>query len=252
MRFRRLLPDPAEVELAALLETVDLGARAPAGRPYVVVNFVASADGRAAFQGKSGTLADEGDREVFHGLRTLVDAVLVGTGTLRVESYGRLARQPARRAQRAARGLAPDPLAVVVTRSGDLPTGAPLLDDPSSTLIAYTGVPVATPDVAARVEVVELDPLTPAGALAHLRQAHGVSSVLCEGGPTLTSALLADGVVDELFLTLSPRLVGGGAEPTVTVGAPLAGLAELELVWALERASFLFLRYRVRRPSSST
>lgn len=246
MRFHRLRPDPADVELADELAGVDLGAEAPPDRPYVVVNFVASVDGRAAFQGRSGALGDEADREVFHGLRTMVDAVLVGPGTLRTEHYGRLAARPERRAQREARGLAPDPLAVVVSRSGNLPWDAPLLDDAASTFIAYTHAGVEAPSVAARVEVVPLEPVTFAGALAHLRSHHGVSSVLCEGGPTVTSAMLGEGVVDELWLTLSPNLVGGGTEPTVTVGAPLAELARLDLVWALERESFMFLRYRLR------
>jgi riboflavin-specific deaminase-like protein len=246
MRFHRLLPDPAEVELDDLLAGVDLGAQAPANRPYVIVNFVASVDGRAAYQGRSGALGDEGDRQVFHGLRTLADAVLVGSGTLRTERYGRLAARPERRAQREARGLAADPLAVVVTRSGHVPWDAPLLDDPNSTFVCFTATPVQAPDVAARVEAVELRPVTFGGALAHLRSHHGVRSVLCEGGPTITSAMLGEGVVDELWLTLSPHLVGGGAEPTVTAGAPLPELAGLDLVWALERESFMFLRYRLR------
>jgi riboflavin-specific deaminase-like protein len=246
MRFRRLLPDPAEVELADQLAGVDFGAEALPGRPYVVVNFVASVDGRAAYHGRSGALGDEGDREVFHGLRTLADAILVGPGTLRTERYGRLAARPERRAEREARGLAPDPLAVVVTRSGQVPWDAPLLDDPSSTFICFTGTPVEPPEVAARVECIDLRPATFAGALAHLRSRHGVRSVLCEGGPTVTSAMLGEGVVDELWLTLSPHLVGGGNEPTVTAGAPLAELARLDVAWALERESFMFLRYRLR------
>ncbi|HEY2636975.1 MAG TPA: dihydrofolate reductase family protein [Solirubrobacteraceae bacterium] len=245
MIFRRLHPDPAEVTPAEQFDPVDLGALAPAGRPYVVVNFVASLDGRAAFRGRSGPLNDEADTEIFHTLRTLADAVLVGTGTLRAERYGRLAARPERREQRVARGLAPDPLAVVITRSGDVPGDIPLLADPASTLVVYTGAELAPPAAAARVEVVRLTHATPTAALAHLRTEVGVRSVLCEGGPTLTAALLAGGLVDELFLTLSPRLTGGGDEPAVTRGPELAELAEAELVWALERESFMFLRYRV-------
>jgi riboflavin biosynthesis pyrimidine reductase len=134
MVFRRLCPDAAEVELADQLGGVDLAAAAPAGRPYVIANFVASLDGRAAFRGRSGTLGDEGDRDLFHGLRTLPDAVMVGTGTLRAERYGRIAARPERRAAREARGLAPDPPLVVVTRSGDLPTEARLFGDADSTV----------------------------------------------------------------------------------------------------------------------
>lgn len=245
MIFRRLHPDAGEVELADALDEVDFGAAAPPDRPYVAVNFVASLDGRAAFHGRSGTLASEADKEMFHGLRTLVDAVLVGTGTLRTERYGRLARRPERRAEREARGLAADPLAVVVTRSGDIPADIPLLEDPNSTLVLYTGGALEPPTAKARVELVGMRPATFSGALAHLRAEHGARSVLCEGGPRITGALLAEGLVDELFLTVSPRLTGGGNEPTVTVGPELDELAEAELVWALEHESFMFLRYRV-------
>jgi riboflavin biosynthesis pyrimidine reductase len=71
--------------------------------------------------------------------------------------------------------------------------------------------------------------------------------VLCEGGPKVNSALLAEGLVDELFLTVAPTLVGG--TPSVTlVRGPLLGVpAELELVWCLEAGGFLFLRYALRR-----
>src|SRR5207248_3138961 len=83
-------PEEASVEVLDLLAGMHLGDRAGEGRPYTAVNFVTSADGRAAFRGRSGALGDEADRELFHGLREQVDAVMVGTGTLRTERCGRL------------------------------------------------------------------------------------------------------------------------------------------------------------------
>jgi len=62
----------------------------PAERPYTFVNFVASLDGRATVSGRSAPLSDPGDRALFHVLREAVDAVMAGTGTLRVERYGRV------------------------------------------------------------------------------------------------------------------------------------------------------------------
>jgi riboflavin biosynthesis pyrimidine reductase len=70
----------------------------------------------------------------------------------------------------------------------------------------------------------------------------GVRAVICEGGPTLHGSLQAAGLVDELFLTIAPKLVGGGA-PNILEGA-LAGVAELELAWLLEQDGELFARYR--------
>jgi riboflavin biosynthesis pyrimidine reductase len=75
-----------------------------------------------------------------------------------------------------------------------------------------------------------------------------VRSVLCEGGPTLNASLLPYGLVDELFLTISPTLAGGADALTIVAGAPLPELVELELLWALEDGGELYLRYRVKRP----
>ena len=78
---------------------------------------MATVDGAATVAGRTAPMSDAADRQLFHQLRTRVDAVLVGAGTVRAERYGRLVRDAGRREQRAARGLEPDPLAVVVSRS---------------------------------------------------------------------------------------------------------------------------------------
>jgi riboflavin biosynthesis pyrimidine reductase len=246
MDFARLHPAPATVDLLALLDELRLAERAPAERPYVIANFVSSADGRATFCGRSGPLGDDGDHAVFHGLRERVDAVLAGTVTLQAERYGRLVRTPERVERRIARGLPPTPLLCVIARSGALPTDLPLLEDPESVVIVYTGAPV-TIAAPATVEVTQIDPaeLTPLTVLRRLRSDYGVRSVLCEGGPTLFGALVHAGVVDELFLTVAPKLVGGGTGPAITAGPELPDLAEMGLEWVLERAGSLYLRYRI-------
>jgi riboflavin biosynthesis pyrimidine reductase len=246
VRFRRLLPDAAEVDAADQLAGLGLGERAPAGRPWVVANFVMAADGRAAFRGESAPLGSDGDREVFHRLRTQVDAVLAGTGTVATETYNRLARQAERRAQREADGLAADPWLLQVTRSGSVPWEAPLFRDPAQPVLVLSGEEVRVPDgVTAPVTVEGVAGGSLAAALEVARRRHGIASVLCEGGPRVLAALLAEGCVDELFLTLAPRLTGGGDEPGVTEGPLLPDPAGLDLVWALERDGFLFLRYAV-------
>src|ERR1035441_9345244 len=104
MDFRQLLPDSASVQASELLSGLRPGSHAPAGRPYTVANFAASADGHATFAGRSRKLGDDGDREIFHGLREQVDAVLAGTETLRTERYGRIIPDAARRGRRVAAG----------------------------------------------------------------------------------------------------------------------------------------------------
>jgi riboflavin-specific deaminase-like protein len=222
--------------------------RAPAERPYVLANMVGSVDGRATVGGKSGGLGNEADRQLFHALREQVDAVLVGTGTLRAERYGPFIRDPERRARREAAGLAPNPIGCVATRSMMLPDDIALFEDPASTIAVYTSADAEPPDVAARLEVTRLpaELLTMTNALELLRADHGARSVLCEGGPTILGALLAEGLVDELFLSLAPRLVAGYG-PSVVEGPELPEPAELDRAWVLESEGVLFLRYLVNR-----
>ncbi len=217
MEFRQLLPEPAAVEVAALVASADLRALAGEDRPYTVANFISSADGRAAFHGRSGALGDPADRDLFHGLREQVDAVFAGTGTLRAERYGPLVRDPEGRRRREQAGRSPEPLACVVTRSGEVPSDIPLFTSPESQIVLFSSVPVDLGECKAQVELVQLDPaeLTLTTVLGRLRSDFGVASLLCEGGPTVFGALLQERLVDELFLTIAPKLVGGGTSPTI-------------------------------------
>jgi riboflavin-specific deaminase-like protein len=247
--LHQLFPEPGRVSVRELLERLNLFASALTDRPYTVVNFVASADGHAAFRGRSRWLSDDADRELFHGLREHVDAILVGTGTLRAERYGRMVRDPERRRRRAASGLAPEPLSCVFSRSGDIPTDIPLFADPQSRIVVFTPAGLDTSGLEAKVDVIRLDAgeLTLTTMMRRLRSAYDVRSLLCEGGPTLFGALLQEDLVDELFLSLAPKLTGGGTAPAISSGAELADLRGLSLAWALELDGALYLRYAVNR-----
>jgi 5-amino-6-(5-phosphoribosylamino)uracil reductase len=248
VEFNRLHPRCEQVALPGLIDELRFADGAPPDRPYVAVNFVASADGRATFAGRSGPLGDRGDREMFHGLRESVDAIMAGTGTLDTERYGRMVKAPERRERRAARGLTPDAPAVVVTRSGRLPLDIPLFAAPEQRVLVFTAAPLSVDGVQADVTVTRMDPaeLTGTAVLRRLHHEHGIRSLLCEGGPTLFSSLLHERLVDELFLTVAAKLAGGGPAPAITTGAELPDPLEMDLVWALEREGSLFLRYSAR------
>jgi riboflavin biosynthesis pyrimidine reductase len=206
--------------------------------------MVASVDGRAGLEGTSAALGGEADLEMLLELRTLADAVLIGSGTLRAEGYDRLVRAEERRARRVAAGALEDPVAVLISRSLDLPWDAGLFAAPAQPVLVYTASDADPPSVAAQVEVVRSVGLEPAAVLADLR-ARGVRALLCEGGPRLNRVLLDAGVVDELFLTLAPLVTGDDREPCIVAGGALSPPAGLALRWVLRSGDDLFLRYAV-------
>ena len=207
--------------------------REPPGgkRPYVLLNMISTADGRATIEGRSGPLGNRADRELFRGLRRSVGAVMAGAGTIRAERYGRMIRAEASRSWRREHGLSPEPLAVIVSARLALPPGLPLLACADARVVILTSSEATLPALAATVEYVRASrdgSLDLAQALEALRERFGVRTLLCEGGPHLNSHLLLAGVVDELFLSLSPKLAGDPPaapdEPGVPAlpGAPAA------------------------------
>jgi riboflavin-specific deaminase-like protein len=224
-----------------------LGDKAPRQRPYLALNMVSSLDGKATIEWRTKGLSTELDRLLFHHLRTQADAIMVGAGTVRIERYGRMAKSEELRDKREREGLARDPLAVVVSGRLDLPADLPLLNDPEQRVIIATGSDASLPGLGEQVEYARVGDDLPL-LMACLREDHGVRSVLCEGGPTLNSHLLAAGLVDELFLTLNPKLAGGAAALTIVAGRGLIEPAELALIFVAEGEGDLFTRWRVQKP----
>ncbi len=242
--FHRLLPAGEPVDAAGLLDGLRPELRAPLGRPHVALNMIASVDGRGAVDGRTRGLGSPGDREIFHRLRAQADAVMVGASTIRDERYGPLIRDPELAALREARGQPAQPLAVTASRSLDFDPRLPLLADPDSRVVVLTPSSGEIPPSAARVSYLRGGSL--AEQLAAVRRDLGVRSIVCEGGPTLNGELLAGGLVDELFLTISPLLLGG-PDPLTIVEGP-AARTDLALAWLLEHAGLLYARYRVIAP----
>ena len=192
----------------------------------MAVNFVTTLDGRAAIAGSSGPIGSDTDTEMLSGLRTRFDAVMIGAGTMRVERYGPM-----------------KPLAVLVSGRLDLPWDAPLFTDERGEALIFTASEAEPPQTAASVDVVRHERAVDLGeALRHLRQERDIRAVLCEGGPRLHAQMQAEGLVDELFLTIAPKL-SGGEEPRILEG-PLPDVVGLQLAWLLEEDGELYARYR--------
>ena len=245
--FERLFPPGPPAEAVELLAELEPWKHALPDRPRVLVNMVATIDGRITLGGRSGAIGSDGDHSMFHGLRTVVDAILVGTGTLRIENYGRMVRKPERREQRRRLGLEEDPLAVLITQSGQLPYDAPLFHAPEQriAIITHPEAPPVPGHVTAQIDRIDLPAPTPLAALRALHARHGTRALLCEGGPTLNRGLLVDGVLDELYLTIGPLLGGGHDVLRILAGDELPEPVRATLRWILRQEEEVFLRYEV-------
>jgi riboflavin-specific deaminase-like protein len=239
---RRLTPDPAPVTVDEQLEGYRPWEQPHEDRPFVAMNFAATVDGRASIGGVSGPIGSSADTAMLAGLRTRFDAVMIGAGTMRAERYGRLASKPETRERRERLGLEGDPLMVIVSGRLDLPWDAPLFTD-GVRILVFTASEAEPPETDSSLEVVRHEKfVNVVEALRHLRQERGVRALLCEGGPGLHGELEGGGMVDDLFLTIAPKLTGGEA-PRIVEGE-LPAIAELELAWLLEQDGELFARYR--------
>lgn len=240
--MRRLLPDPGPTTVEQQLDGYRPWEEPGEERPLVAMNFAATLDGRATIEGRSGQIGSDTDTAMLVGLRTRFDAVMIGAGTMRAERYGRVVSDPAKRERRERLGLPHDPLTVIVSGRLDLPWDAPLFTEGGGRVLVFTAAEEKPPEVATPLRVVRHEGrVDVAAALRHLRRERGIRALLCEGGPRLHSELWSQGLVDELFLTVAPKLTGAGAS---ILEGELPAPAPLELAWLLEQDGELFGRYR--------
>jgi riboflavin-specific deaminase-like protein len=229
--MRRLLPDPGPTTVMDQVSELDLIQSPPAGRPYVVTNFAVTVDGKATLHGRSGAIGSDTDTEMLVCLRTRVDAVMIGAGTMRAERYGRPVSDPAKRGRR---------------ERLDLPWDAPVFDDRGARVLIFTTSEADPPETTAEVRVVRHEGKVDLGdALAFMRAERGVRALLCEGGPRIHAQLIDESLVDELFVTHAPKLAGGDG-PSLAVGLPELE-RPLEVAWLLEQDGEVYGRYRVPR-----
>ena len=221
-----------------------------AGRPGVRVNMIASVDGATAIGGVSKPLGGPADRFVYRLLRSFADVVLVAAGTVRAENYKPALLYEEYVDARRTRGQADRPRIAVVSRRLDLDWAAPLFTEAVERTIVVTTIDAPADGLArarSHADVIQagMEDVDLRSAIEALGD-FGARHVLAEGGPSLNGALAAAGLIDELCLTISPRLAGGDAK-RILAGPDLPASTDLELRSLLEADAFLLARYRARR-----
>jgi 2,5-diamino-6-(ribosylamino)-4(3H)-pyrimidinone 5'-phosphate reductase len=251
LKVLRLYPPPGR-EVTAIYEDLDLPPSEvhDAARPYVIVNIVSSVDGRTAVGGKAGAIGSSIDRRAMRTLRSKADAVMIGAATLRAERLS-LGLDPST-------GV-PPPLAIIVTDTGEIPLEEHLIVEGGQEVLILLSDAVSRRVVDRLREVAQVmrAPADPTGAvdlhraLQALRAERGVESLVVEGGPSLNYALISHYIVDELFLTVAPVLVGGTATQHLTLltgpEIPARDRPTLELLSIHLSDGELFLRYSLAR-----
>jgi len=262
----------------------------PSRRPFVLMNMSMTADGKIATANRVvSSFSSARDRHHLHALRATADAVICGARTVDLNRVTLGTGGAKFRKLRLRRGLAEHNLRIIVSGSGSIKTdahiftqkgspitdalgdGVPLLGGArgglSRRFVAAAGVPggpiliLTTAKagahklkqlraVATEVKIFGQTELNLRAALTWLHRQWGVNRLLCEGGGELNDALFRAGLVDELHLTLCPRLIGGRSAPTIVDGTGfqrLADAAQLELKSARRVGDELFLVYQVNK-----
>ncbi|SER31799.1 Pyrimidine reductase, riboflavin biosynthesis [Lentzea xinjiangensis] len=205
----------------------------PEDRTWVTANFVSSVDGAVSVDGRSAGLGSEADKRIYTLGRELADVVVVGAATVLIEGY------------RGARRERPLPIAVVTAR-GSLTPDLPLFTDTEVPPIVITCAAAPLPPLPAEVVIAGDTEVDLGIAVAELA-ARGLRRINLEGGPRLFGAMVAEGLVDGLNLTVSPMLAVG--DSSRIAHGPVVPPVDLALASVLRAEDVLLLRY-LRRNSS--
>lgn len=228
----------------------------PTDRPYVLLNMVMSADGKVVVDGSEKGIGSRADQRLMRELRVNADLVLNGAGTLRVSGTSSRLNDSGLEQLRLERGKPRFPVAATISRSGNLPLERAFFTARDFDAVVYLSAEAPEPRRAAIIATGRPVVLLPAGEevpamLAHMRASLGAAVLLLEGGPDLNADFFALDAVDELFLTVGPRIIAGRDSLTAVEG-PLPfsreTMRQLQLVSALpnEQTSEVYLHYRVR------
>lgn len=230
------------------------------GLPFVFVNMATTADGKIATANrKVSSFGSRRDHEHLLELRATADAVMAGARTVDLNRVN-LGPGPAKyRRRRLGRGLAEYNLRIIVSGSGTINPGAEIFRRKFSPIIVLTTGRASArrlkklQALADDVKVCGEEEIDFRRALRWLREKWNVKRLLCEGGGEVNDALFRAGLVDELHLTVCPKIFGGRTAPTISEGVGvgrLARAARFEIESARREGQEMFLVYRARKPGT--
>jgi riboflavin-specific deaminase-like protein len=218
-------------------------------RPWVSLNAAATYDGRiAGADRRKFMLSSREDRRRMAALRDEADAVVIGAGTLRAEDPPPFVREQ----KRPGRGREKPFTWVIVTRTLELPPGSRILRSTEVRVVVAAPEEARAgtePDLGPRAEIwrVGRNQVDLAALLARLAGG-GVRRIVVEGGGMTYFAFLEAGLVDEIFVTLCPFILGEARGPTLADGVGFGPEPmRLDLLGLERRADEIFLHYRCRK-----
>jgi 2,5-diamino-6-(ribosylamino)-4(3H)-pyrimidinone 5'-phosphate reductase len=225
--------------------------------PFVSVNMAMTADGKIATANRAASsFGSARDHEHLLELRAQADAVMSGARTVDLNSIN-LGPGPARfRRLRLQRGLSEYNLRVIVSGSGSINPRAVVFRHRFSPIIVLTTqrMPAATRQrlerLGAEIKICGRREINFRTTLRWLRGQRGVKRLLCEGGGELNDALFRAGLVNELHLTVCPKIFGGRDAPTIAQGLgfeKLVAAARFQLQSARRVGAEMFLHYAVAK-----
>mgnify|MGYP001567332560 CR=1 FL=1 len=221
--------------------------------PFVLVNMAMTADGKIATANRTiASFGSKRDHDHLLELRATADAVMSGARTVDSEKISMGPGGAKYQKHRLKHGLAEFNLRVIVSGSGSIDPRAEVFKHRFSPIIILTTQRASAKQlsslrsVADEVKICGAKVINFSATLLWLRKKYGVKRLLCEGGGDLNDAMFRAGLVDELHLTLCPKIFGGRTAPTIAEGAgfeTLAAAARLELKSTRRAGAEMFLVY---------
>ncbi|MCQ4153082.1 MAG: 2,5-diamino-6-(ribosylamino)-4(3H)-pyrimidinone 5'-phosphate reductase [Archaeoglobi archaeon] len=201
-------------------------------RPYVFVNIASSLDGKISDEKRRQLrISCKEDLERVDELRASADAIMVGVGTILADNPKLNVKSKELRERRLREGRTENPLKVVVDSKCRIPDDAQVFDGKVIVAVSKLAKRESLERIAKKAQIVVLgEEKVDLNSLLNFLYDQGVRRLMVEGGGTLISSLLREGLVDEMFIYYAPIIIGGSNSPTICDGRSFELPVRMEIV----------------------